>query len=57
MLHLVFNLIQVANYAQELEDMKHATKQEFIASLRRFMFLIVYLVNVLCCNLHRTSIY
>ncbi|KVI08661.1 AP2/ERF domain-containing protein [Cynara cardunculus var. scolymus] len=25
----------VANYAQELEDMKHATKQEFIASLRR----------------------
>ncbi|KAD7478601.1 hypothetical protein E3N88_01737 [Mikania micrantha] len=25
----------VANYAQELEDMKHTTKQEFIASLRR----------------------
>ncbi|XP_076909208.1 AP2-like ethylene-responsive transcription factor AIL6 [Bidens hawaiensis] len=25
----------VANYAQELEDMKSATKQEFIASLRR----------------------
>ncbi|CAI9272083.1 unnamed protein product [Lactuca saligna] len=25
----------VAKYAQELEDMKHATKQEFIASLRR----------------------
>ncbi|KAK1410542.1 hypothetical protein QVD17_37079 [Tagetes erecta] len=25
----------VASYAQELEDMKHATKQEFIASLRR----------------------
>ncbi|KAI3794350.1 hypothetical protein L1987_36980 [Smallanthus sonchifolius] len=25
----------VANYAQELEDMKHSTKQEFIASLRR----------------------
>ncbi|XP_042042353.1 AP2-like ethylene-responsive transcription factor AIL6 isoform X1 [Salvia splendens] len=25
----------VANYAKELEEMKHATKQEFIASLRR----------------------
>ncbi|GAA0147485.1 DNA-binding transcription factor [Lithospermum erythrorhizon] len=26
---------QISNYTQELEDMKHMTKQEFIASLRR----------------------
>ena len=27
---------QVSNYAKEMEEMKHVTKQEFIASLRRF---------------------
>ncbi|GKE57997.1 AP2-like ethylene-responsive transcription factor AIL6, partial [Tanacetum coccineum] len=28
-------VLQVANYAQKLQDMKKATKQEFIASLKR----------------------
>lgn len=27
---------QVSNYSKEVEEMKHVTKQEFIASLRRF---------------------
>jgi len=30
-------LSQVSNYSKELEEMKHVTKQEFIASLRRFV--------------------
>lgn len=29
-------LPQVSNYTKELEEMKHVTKQEFIASLRRY---------------------
>jgi len=27
--------MQISNYTKELEEMKHVTKQEFIASLRR----------------------
>lgn len=27
--------LQVSNYEKELEDMKHMTRQEFVASLRR----------------------
>jgi len=33
-MHLVF--IQISDYTKELEEMKNVTKQEFIASLRRF---------------------
>lgn len=29
------SLFKVSNYSKELEEMKHVTKQEFIASLRR----------------------
>jgi hypothetical protein len=35
-LKVVFFLyFQVSNYEKELEDMKHMTRQEFVASLRR----------------------
>jgi hypothetical protein len=34
-LKVVFLYFQVSNYEKELEDMKHMTRQEFVASLRR----------------------
>lgn len=43
---------QVATYAKEVDEMKHATKQEFIASLRRYvcfyfmLFKLLYVYNV-----------
>lgn len=30
-------LFQVADYENELEEMKHMTRQEFVASLRRYI--------------------
>lgn len=32
---------QVSGYTKELEEMKHVTKQEFIASLRRYRELLL----------------
>ncbi|KAG6399887.1 hypothetical protein SASPL_141372 [Salvia splendens] len=32
----------ISNYTKEVEDMKHMTKQEFIASLRRFVYTNYY---------------
>jgi len=31
-------LLQISNYEKELEEMKHMTRQEYIAYLRRFVF-------------------
>jgi hypothetical protein len=28
-------LLQISNYEKELEEMKHMTRQEFVASIRR----------------------
>lgn len=33
--YFIFLYFQVSNYEKELEDMKHMTRQEFVASLRR----------------------
>jgi hypothetical protein len=33
---------QLANYEKELEEMKLMTKQEFVASLRRFGYSLAY---------------
>jgi hypothetical protein len=32
-----FCIFQVNNYEKELEEMKHMTRQEFVASLRRLV--------------------
>lgn len=29
--------IQISNYEKELEEMKHMTRQEYVASLRRYI--------------------
>ena len=39
-------IFQVSNYTKELEDMKHMTKQEFIASLRRYINFTLYPIIV-----------
>lgn len=31
-----FCIFQVSNYEKELEEMKHMTRQEYVASLRRY---------------------
>jgi hypothetical protein len=36
----LFIIFQVAEYEKELEEMKHMTRQEFVASLRRYKLMI-----------------
>lgn len=33
---------QISNYEKELEEMKHMTRQEYVASLRRYIFLFFF---------------
>lgn len=33
---LVFYLLQISNYEKEVEEMKNCTRQEFVASIRRY---------------------
>lgn len=38
----IFLFIQISNYEKELEEMKHMTRQEYVASLRRYL-------EIKCC--------
>ena len=35
------NDVQISNYEKEVEEMKHMTRQEYVASLRRYIYMCV----------------
>lgn len=38
-MHILLYILQISNYEKELEEMKNMTRQEFVASLRRYSIL------------------